>query len=127
MINSLSPPLLSKLNHNSLRIRTFDAFPCVIAFLPHLSRPYYASLLFFPSFHHYPQQLSFSLLLDENNDLNGFVLFLFCQKMEDSVSSVSPELVSLTYGAFISQIVKDYENEVDVNKQIELLGYECCF
>ena len=43
--------------------------------------------------------------------------------MEEAVSSVSPELVSLTFGAFISQIVKDYENEVEINNQIELLGY----
>lgn len=43
--------------------------------------------------------------------------------MEESASSVSPELVSLTFGAFVSQIVRDYEDEVEINKQIELLGY----
>ena len=30
---------------------------------------------------------------------------------------VSGELFSLTYGAFVAQILKDYENVDDVNKQ----------
>ena len=47
--------------------------------------------------------------------------------MEDTASSVSPELVSLTFGAFVSQIVKDYEDEIEINKQIELLGYLLLF
>lgn len=47
--------------------------------------------------------------------------------MEDAASSVSPELVSLTFGAFVSQIVKDYEDEIEINKQIELLGYLLLF
>ena len=36
---------------------------------------------------------------------------------------VSGELFSLTYGALVSQIVKDYQNVEDVNKQLEKMGY----
>ncbi|KAK8829593.1 component of TRAPP complex [Blastocystis sp. ATCC 50177/Nand II] len=43
--------------------------------------------------------------------------------MEDQPSTISAELLSLTYGAFISQIVKDYEDVTEINKQIDLLGY----
>ena len=43
--------------------------------------------------------------------------------MEETDNKVSGELVALTYGAFISQIVKDYEDVNEINKQIELLGY----
>lgn len=43
--------------------------------------------------------------------------------MEDQPSTISAELLSLTYGAFISQIVKDYEDVTEINKQIDLLGF----
>ena len=36
---------------------------------------------------------------------------------------VSGELFALTYGALVSQIVKDYQNVEDVNKQLEKMGY----
>lgn len=36
---------------------------------------------------------------------------------------VSGELFSLTYGALVSQILKDYQNVEDVNKQLEKMGY----
>lgn len=36
---------------------------------------------------------------------------------------VSGELFSLTYGSFVAQILKDYENVGDVNKQLEKMGY----
>jgi hypothetical protein len=36
---------------------------------------------------------------------------------------VSGELFSLTYGAFVAQILKDHENVDDVNKQLEKMGY----
>ena len=36
---------------------------------------------------------------------------------------VSGELFSLTYGALVAQILKDYENVDDVNKQLEKMGY----
>lgn len=36
---------------------------------------------------------------------------------------VSGELFSLTYGALVSQILKDYENVDDVNRQLEKMGY----
>ena len=39
--------------------------------------------------------------------------------MEETDNKVSGELVALTYGAFISQIVKDYEDVNEINKQIE--------
>ena len=43
--------------------------------------------------------------------------------MEEGDTTVSSELLALTYGAFISQIVKDYEDVTEINKQIEHLGY----
>jgi len=36
---------------------------------------------------------------------------------------VSGELFSLTYGALVSQILKDYENVDDVNRQLDRMGY----
>ena len=33
------------------------------------------------------------------------------------------ELFTLTYGALVSQLLKDYENVDDVNKQLERMGY----
>ena len=36
---------------------------------------------------------------------------------------VSGELFSLTYGALVAQILKDYENVEDVNKQLDKMGY----
>jgi len=36
---------------------------------------------------------------------------------------VSGELFSLTYGALVAQILKDYENVDDVNRQLEKMGY----
>ena len=43
--------------------------------------------------------------------------------MEEGETKVSGELLALTYGAFVAQIVKDYEDVNEINKQIELLGY----
>jgi len=43
-------------------------------------------------------------------------------RMADS-KKVSGELFSLTYGALVAQIVKDYENVDDVNRQLEKMGY----
>jgi len=43
-------------------------------------------------------------------------------RMADS-KKVSGELFSLTYGALVAQIVKDYENVDDVNRQLERMGY----
>lgn len=42
--------------------------------------------------------------------------------MEEGDSTISAELLALTYGAFISQIVRDYEDVVEINKQIDQLG-----
>jgi len=33
------------------------------------------------------------------------------------------ELFTLTYGALVSQLIKDFENDEDVNKQLEKMGY----
>lgn len=33
------------------------------------------------------------------------------------------ELLTLTYGSLVSQMLRDYENVDDVNKQLERLGY----
>ena len=36
---------------------------------------------------------------------------------------ISYELFTLTYGAFVAQLVKDYENCEEVNKQLDQIGY----
>ncbi len=36
---------------------------------------------------------------------------------------VSGELFNLTYGALVAQILRDYENVDDVNKQLDKMGY----
>lgn len=36
---------------------------------------------------------------------------------------VNSELFTLTYGALVAQILKDYENDDDVNKQLDRIGY----
>jgi len=36
---------------------------------------------------------------------------------------VNSELFTLTYGALVSQLVKDYENVEDVNKNLDRMGY----
>ncbi|XKL64894.1 hypothetical protein PGB90_004980 [Kerria lacca] len=36
---------------------------------------------------------------------------------------VSAELFTLTYGALVTRLLKDYENIDDVNKQLERMGY----
>lgn len=33
------------------------------------------------------------------------------------------ELFTLTYGSLVTQLLKDYENVEDVNKQLERMGY----
>lgn len=47
--------------------------------------------------------------------------------MEEGDNRVSGELLALTYGAFVSQIVKDYEDVNEINKQVELLGSFFCY
>ena len=42
--------------------------------------------------------------------------------MTDS-KKVSGELFSLTYGALVAQIVRDYSSVEEVNKQLEKMGY----
>ncbi|XP_022089882.1 trafficking protein particle complex subunit 3-like isoform X2 [Acanthaster planci] len=36
---------------------------------------------------------------------------------------VSQELFTLTYGSLVSQLVKDYESDEEVNKQLDKMGY----
>uniref|UniRef100_T1JCC7 Trafficking protein particle complex subunit n=1 Tax=Strigamia maritima TaxID=126957 RepID=T1JCC7_STRMM len=36
---------------------------------------------------------------------------------------VSTELFTLTYGSLVAQLIKDYENNEDVNKQLDKMGY----
>ena len=50
-----------------------------------------------------------------------FPVFL---NMEETDNTVSSERLALTYGAFVSQIVKDYEEVSEINKQIEQLGLD---
>ena len=37
--------------------------------------------------------------------------------------SVNSELLTLTYGAMVSQLIRDYENPLEVNVQLEAMGY----
>ena len=36
---------------------------------------------------------------------------------------ISSELFTLTYGSFVAQLVKDFENREEVNKQLDQIGY----
>lgn len=36
---------------------------------------------------------------------------------------VSAELLTLTYGSFVRQLLLDYEDPADVNAQLETIGY----
>jgi hypothetical protein len=36
---------------------------------------------------------------------------------------ISYELFTLTYGSFVAQLIKDYENCEEVNKQLDTIGY----
>ena len=36
---------------------------------------------------------------------------------------VAGELFTLTYGSLVAQLIKDYENDEDVNKQLDRMGY----
>uniref|UniRef100_A0A2K5Y9W8 Trafficking protein particle complex subunit 3 n=2 Tax=Cercopithecinae TaxID=9528 RepID=A0A2K5Y9W8_MANLE len=36
---------------------------------------------------------------------------------------MSSELFTLTYGALVTQLCKDYENDEDVNKQLDKMGF----
>lgn len=47
-----------------------------------------------------------------------FALFRYC--IPDFQNS---ELLTLTYGALVSQMLKEVENTEDVNKQLERIGY----
>ncbi|XP_025071388.1 trafficking protein particle complex subunit 3 isoform X1 [Alligator sinensis] len=40
-----------------------------------------------------------------------------------SMHLMSSELFTLTYGALVTQLCKDYENDEDVNKQLDKMGY----
>lgn len=43
--------------------------------------------------------------------------------MQFCLPSQSSELLTLTYGALVSQMLRDIENVDDVNKQLERVGY----
>ena len=49
----------------------------------------------------------------KNNHLFFIVLSLFL------VTFQSGELFTLTYGALVGQLVKDYESDAEVNKQLD--------
>jgi len=36
---------------------------------------------------------------------------------------MNAELLTLTYGAFVAQLMKDYESDEEVNKQLDKVGY----
>lgn len=39
------------------------------------------------------------------------------------IKSQNSELFTLTYGALVSQLLRDYENAEDVNRQLDRMGY----
>eukprot|EP01138_Halocafeteria_seosinensis_P009436 gb/GECG01009644.1/.p1 GENE.gb/GECG01009644.1/~~gb/GECG01009644.1/.p1 ORF type:complete len:184 (+),score=20.80 gb/GECG01009644.1/:1-552(+) len=41
----------------------------------------------------------------------------------ESFDPVNAELLALTYGSMVAQIVKDYESPHEINQQIEAMGY----
>jgi len=43
-------------------------------------------------------------------------------KLADS-KKINSELFTLTYGALVSQLLRDYENVEDVNRQLDRMGY----
>ncbi|XP_065838444.1 trafficking protein particle complex subunit 3-like [Oscarella lobularis] len=45
------------------------------------------------------------------------------QSRPSETRKISSELFTLTYGALVSQLVKDYESDAEVNKQLEKIGY----
>jgi hypothetical protein len=40
-----------------------------------------------------------------------------------AADSVNTELLTLTYGAMVSQLIRDYEDPAEVNVQLEAMGY----
>jgi len=44
-------------------------------------------------------------------------------KNVDSKNKVSCDLFTLTYGSLVAQLIKDYDNTEDVNKQLDRMGY----
>ncbi|KAI7879062.1 transport protein particle complex subunit [Lichtheimia hyalospora FSU 10163] len=42
---------------------------------------------------------------------------------KNKVEKINAELFTLTYGSLVVQLVKDYEDYSEVNKQLELMGY----
>ncbi|KAI9139743.1 NO signaling/Golgi transport ligand-binding domain-containing protein [Paraphysoderma sedebokerense] len=42
---------------------------------------------------------------------------------KSKVEKVNAELFTLTYGAIVTQLIKDYEDYSEVNKQLEKMGY----
>ncbi len=39
------------------------------------------------------------------------------------IEKINSELFTLTYGSLVAQLVKDYEDMEEVNKQLERMGY----
>jgi hypothetical protein len=42
---------------------------------------------------------------------------------QSDTRKISYEMFTLTYGAFVAQLIKDYENCDEVNKQLDQIGY----
>lgn len=53
----------------------------------------------------------------------GKSVIMMSMPIPKSLRLQSSELMTLTYGALVSQMLRDFENVDDVNKQLERLGY----
>ena len=51
------------------------------------------------------------------------ISFLYPTTLSFPPLSQSGELFSLTYGALVAQLVRDYEKDEDINQQLDKMGY----
>jgi len=52
-----------------------------------------------------------------------FIYIVFVVKILNNFDFQNSELLTLTYGALVSQMLRDFDNIDDVNKQLERIGY----
>ncbi|XP_068028629.1 trafficking protein particle complex subunit 3 isoform X1 [Anomalospiza imberbis] len=55
--------------------------------------------------------------------LQGLALAELKERSNNALRNTNSELFTLTYGALVTQLCKDYENDDDVNKQLDKMGY----
>jgi trafficking protein particle complex subunit 3 len=59
----------------------------------------------------------------KKNDNHQIMVFSRLTIASNCLSLQNSELLTLTYGALVSQMLRDYDNVDDVNKKLEQLGY----